>query len=241
MWSADVEEFANILNGDGAQDILDFKHLKNMFSVPAMQQHFQDDVVFTHFIASLLWEIGDNHCERTALFLMKSWAGDLAEELTRWLLLPDSPEKWDVFSEGQKAMPITWDGLPNWFRGGFGPIKSKKELRNGREQALSHVFETRILTYDPNNANNAWSIQQIRQWLIVCYDQPNHGDSFFFKCWLRDEWSDLDSTRHLLCWRPGCQYLILQLLEYVFECKIEHEKEAKKKHAGNGGMGHRLI
>ena len=46
MWSDNVEEFANILNGDGAQDILDFKHLKNMFSVPAMQQHFQDDVVF---------------------------------------------------------------------------------------------------------------------------------------------------------------------------------------------------
>ena len=114
MWSDDVEEFANILNGDGAQDILDFKHLKNMFSVPAMQQHFQNDVHFNQFIASLLWEIG-HHCERTALFLMKSWAGDLAEELTRWLLLPDSPEKWAVFSEGQKALPITWDGLPNGF------------------------------------------------------------------------------------------------------------------------------
>ena len=31
-----------------------------MFSVPAMQQHFQDDVVFNHFIASLLYEIGDH-------------------------------------------------------------------------------------------------------------------------------------------------------------------------------------
>ena len=218
MWSDDVEEFANILNGDGAQDILDFRHVKSM--LPAMQPLLGNDVVFNEFIASLLYEIGDHHCERTALFLMKSWAGDLAEELTRWLLLPDSPEKWNVFSEGQKPLPITWDGLPN----GFGPIKQ----RNGREQALSHVFETRILTYDDND-ENAWSIQQIRQWLIVCYDQPNHRDSYFFKCWLRDQWSDLDSTRHLLCWRPGCQHLILQLLEYVFECKIEHETEAKKE------------
>jgi hypothetical protein len=223
MWNAEfaVVEFANILNCDR------FKHLKNLFSDPAMQQHFQDDIICNQFIADLLYKIGHHHCERTALFFMKSWAGDLAEELIRWLLLTDRPEKWAVFFESQKALPITWDGIPNWFRSNFGPIKQAKELRNGREQALSHVFKTRILKYNNNNIhdlNNRWSIQQIRQWLIVCYDQPRHQDSYFFKCWLRD----LDSTGHLLCWRPGCQYVILQLLELVFICKIEHEKKAKE-------------
>ena len=122
-----------------------------------------------------------------------------------------------------------------WSSQRLRPIKQ----RNGREQALSHVFETRILTYDNNDVHdqkNAWSIQQIRQWLIVCYDQPNYRDSYFFKCWLRD----LKSTGHLLRWRPGCQHLILELLEYVFTCKIEHDAEAKE-HAENGGTGHRSI
>ena len=118
-----------------------------------------------------------------------------------------------------RALLIEFPGSRNRVTyGGYGQFSCVRE----REHP---VFKTRILTYNNNDIhdpNNRWSIQQIRQWLIVCYDQPRHQDSYFFKCWLRD----LDSTGHLLRWRPGCQYVILQLLEWVFKCKIEHEAEA---------------
>ena len=51
MWSDDVEEFANILNGDGAQDgaqdILDFRHVKSMLPCATTSQ-ITETVIFSN-------------------------------------------------------------------------------------------------------------------------------------------------------------------------------------------------
>lgn len=215
MWKDDGENCKNIAD---ILDVRNWTHVQQM--LPSMQPHFADDVIFNEFVALLCWEIG-KLSKDTGLFLMKNWAGDLAEELLRWLLLADSDEKWNIFAEGHQALPITWNGMPT----GYGPDIPRPR----RKQALSLVFQTRIITYNSNDMDteaeshgqkNAWSIQQIRQWLIVCYQQPNYRDSHFFKTWLRD----VESSGHLLNWRDGCQHVLLELLAFVFTCKIEHDK-----------------
>lgn len=179
-----------------------FKHgeWKQLFAmIEVIQPELATYESFNDFVAVFCVELS-NVCENTAKLLLRQYAGDLAAHMLDWLLQTDQ-NKFLIFDGSFSDFELhTHSTLPDI------QLDSEELI----EIWYKHTVAKKI-------DNVPWSVQKIMKSLFLFADDQKHS-KFLFD-WLKSLDINHRETGNLIQWKPGCAWVIAELLKKVIQQK----------------------